>query len=988
MNSEQWARVTALFQEACACPPAEREQWLANHCGDAVVRGEVEAMLRAYDTNPEFMEQSVPEIRHEVEPLLVAHELAGTGFPRVPGANTGLGAEVLNAGRPERVGRRIGAYDLVAELGRGGMGEVFAAVRADGHYDQKVALKLVRAGYATAGIVERFRAERQILAGLDHPNIARLVDGGTTDAGTPYLVMELVDGVPIDQFCDAGSLPVPERLQLFLQVCSAVQYAHQRLVIHRDIKPANILVTANGIPKLLDFGIAKMLDPAGTAEETLLRPFTPEYASPEQVRGEPVSTASDVYALGMVLYRLLTKRSPYRLENRTPGALAAAITGQEPERPSTAVTRADGNPPAGQTPSSRLQRQLRGDLDFILLKALRKEPDKRYASAEQFAEDIRRHLDGLPVAARKGTWNYRAGKFTQRHRAMVGAATIVLTTLVAGIIVTARQARIAEGHRRRADARFNDVRKLANSLIFEVHDSIQYLPGATDARRVILQRSLEYLDTLARESEREPDLLRELATAYSRIGAVQGNPHSMNLGDTKGASVSLQKSVEMREELARSNPRNRSDQVELAVAYLDYSGYQASAASVSAAYAYARRGLAILEREAQSAPNELRIVDLSARALRLLGELQVGEGLSGSVGSASAGLADLQKASRAAARAIELSPSDPLLRVEQSRIEIILGDAFLKLGDRSQTWPHYQAALELLAPMVLRGDSLVAAFNTAVIHGKMGDVALIEGKTSQALPDYEEALRVVSRLAAAEPLNASIRQQEAISLVEVGHALTELGRPDDGVQYARRALARLGPNSTSPAIVRSTEVLIRGWLGEALERQGKIREASREYAISKEVMDALRKGGANDRRVQGFFASATNRLAATLVKLGEVEQATQQYEQARTLLEPLVKASPGDHEIAYVLAETYTAEGTIAATRAEHARTPAAKLAEWTAASASFRKSLDVWSTVPHPTRISTSGFEVTVPSDVSNRLAQSDRAIASLAGGAPIRQR
>lgn len=960
MTPERWQQIKDVLAVAVPLKGRERTAYLGEMCADDA------------------------ELRREVESLIAADEVAGTSFPLMPAANLGLVAGLLDAYRPERVGRRIGAYDLVAELGQGGMGEVFAAVRADGHYDQKVALKLVRAGYATAGVVERFRAERQILAGLEHPNIARLLDGGTTDAGTPYLVMELVDGVPIDEFCHARSLSVTERLQLFLQVCSAVQYAHQRLVIHRDIKPANILITANGIPKLLDFGIAKIVDPAGNTEETMLRPFTPEYASPEQVRGEPVSTASDVYALGMVLYRLLTGRSPYQVESRTHGQLTAAITSQEPERPSAAVIRPDGNPSAEQMPPSRLQRQLRGDLDVIVLKALRKEPDTRYASAEQFAEDIRRHLDGLPVAARKGTWNYHAGKFARRHRTMVGAATIVLTTLVAGIIVTAREARIAEAHRLRAEARFNDVRKLANSLIFEIHDSIQYLPGATDARRVILQRSLEYLDTLARESEREPDLLRELATAYSRIGAVQGNPSGPNLGDTKGASVSLQKSVEMREELARSNPRNRSDQVELAVAYLDYSGYQGRVASVSAGYAYAQRGLAILEREAQSAPNELRIVDLSARALRLLGELQIGEGLSGSVGSASAGLADLQKASRLAARAIELSPSDPLLPLQQARIEIALGDAFLKLGDRSQTLPHYQRALDLLAPMVLRGDSLVAAFNTAVIHGKMGDVALIEGKTSQAVPDYEEALRVVSRLAAAEPLNVAVRQQEAVSLVELGHALTELDRADDGVQYARRALARLDANATSTALVRSTEVLIRGWLGEALERQGKIREALHEYAVSKDVMDALRRGGANDRRVQGFFASATARLAATLVKVGEVDQATQEYEQARNLLEPLVKANPGDHELAYVLAEIYTAEGTISVTRAEHARTPAERLAEWTAASAWFRKSLNTWSTVPHPTRISTSGFEATLPADVSSRLARCDRAISSLGGSSP----
>ena len=344
MNSELWARVTALFQEACACPPAERERWLANHCHDAAVRGEVEAMLRAYDTNPEFMEQSVPEIRHEVEPLLVAHELSGTGFPRVPASNTGLGAEVLNAGRPERVGRRIGAYDLVAELGRGGMGEVFAGrSRRRPATDQQVALKLVRAGYATAGIVERFRAERQILAGLDHPNIARLVDGGATDDGPPYLVMELVDGVPIDDSATPAASRCRERLRLFLQVCAAVQLRapapgdsprHQagQHPGHRD-----------GIPKLLDFGIAKLLDPAGTAEETSLRPFTPGVRQPRAgARRAGVDRHRRLFARRGALSTAHRRVRPYRLESRRTGA-----TGRGHYRPGAGTTEHRGARAAG-----------------------------------------------------------------------------------------------------------------------------------------------------------------------------------------------------------------------------------------------------------------------------------------------------------------------------------------------------------------------------------------------------------------------------------------------------------------------------------------------------------------------------------------------------------------------------------------------------------------------------------------------------------------
>jgi len=353
-------------------------------------------------------------------------------------------------------------------------------VRADGEFTKEVALKTVRVGYDVSSVLERFRNERQILASLDHSNIARLYDGGTSAEGIPYLVMELVDGIPIDSFCDAGKLNITRRLELYLEVCSAVQYAHQRLVIHRDLKPGNILVTKKAIPKLLDFGIAKILDPATATDVTIVRPMTPEYASPEQIRGEPITTASDVYSLGVALYQLLTGRSPYRMTTRTPHELSRAITDTEPERPSTAILRqlaAKDSSSASRTPEqlsdarepslAKLQRRLSGDLDNILLKALRKEPQRRYASVEQFAEDLRRHLDGRPVSARKDSWSYRSGKFIKRHKAGVAAAALMAATLVAGVAATVREAKVAERNRLRAEKRFDDVRKLSNSLILK-----------------------------------------------------------------------------------------------------------------------------------------------------------------------------------------------------------------------------------------------------------------------------------------------------------------------------------------------------------------------------------------------------------------------------------------------------------------------------------------------------------------------------------------
>jgi eukaryotic-like serine/threonine-protein kinase len=314
VKPERWQQVREILDTAIALDAAQRPVYLDKVCvGDAELRGEVESLLRS-------------------------HHEAGSVFLNMPAADL-KSAMTETERKSARVGRRIGVYQIVEEIGRGGMGEVYRAVRADGQYDKQVAIKLVRGGLDTSYVLERFRHERQILASLDHPNIARLHDGGTTEDGVPYLVMELIEGTPIDQFCEQQQLGVAERLHLFTQVCAAVQYAHQRLVIHRDIKPGNILVTAEGVPKLLDFGIAKILDPAAGAETTLVRPMTPEYASPEQIRGEPITTATDVYSLGVVLYRLLTGKSPYRETTRTPLEFARLVCEEEPARPSTAILR-------------------------------------------------------------------------------------------------------------------------------------------------------------------------------------------------------------------------------------------------------------------------------------------------------------------------------------------------------------------------------------------------------------------------------------------------------------------------------------------------------------------------------------------------------------------------------------------------------------------------------------------------------------------------
>lgn len=434
MSDGRWERLEQLFHAALPLDPEARAALLEKECrGD---RG----------------------LLAEVERLLSASGRAG-GFIEVPAAALAFAGPVDEA----MIGRQIGAYRLVREIGRGGMGAVYLAERADGAFEQRVAIKLIKRGMDTDQVLARFRAERQILASLDHPNIARLLDGGTTDDGRPYFAMECIDGQPIDAYADAHRLTVPERLRLFLVVCEAVSHAHAQGVIHRDIKPLNILVSPGGVPKLLDFGIAKVLQDSpddATSTVTGLRLLTPEYASPEQIEGRHATVASDVYALGVVLYELLTGHSPYRLTSRAPQDVAAVVCTTDPERPSTVVTQAPADtdrrpsrPPAdhiaatGGVGGRQLARMLRGDLDTIILTALRKEPARRYSTVAAMAEDLRRHLDGRPVLARADALVYRLGKFARRNRAGLTASVLAVvgaTLLAAAGIALSRSGPASE----------------------------------------------------------------------------------------------------------------------------------------------------------------------------------------------------------------------------------------------------------------------------------------------------------------------------------------------------------------------------------------------------------------------------------------------------------------------------------------------------------------------------------------------------------------
>jgi len=505
---DRWTDVMALFEAALKQPPDQRTDWLDEHCDD-------------------------PSLRAEAKHLLAAHERSSgiLDAPLYPQSETPAEAE-----SDANAGRRIGPYRTVQLLGHGGMGSVYLAERVDGQFERQVALKLLRTGVDAEDRAQRFRAERQILASLTHPNIARLLDGGVTEAGQPFFVMEHVDGRPLDQYCDAQRFSVQARIDLFLTVCEAVQYAHRSLVVHRDLKPTNILVTADGTPKLLDFGIAKLLDPdalhphAPPRTRTGLLPITPAYASPEQVRGEPITTASDVYQLGLLLYELLAGQRPYRLSGRTPSEMERIICEEEPTRPSTAITQA-GTPPedeaspeqigrARQARPGQLQKTLQGDLDTIVLKALRKEPERRYDSAEQLADDLERHLDGRPVAAHADTWTYRARKFVRRHAWGVGVTALIALLLAGSVIaLTLQNQRIAE-ERDRAQIETMKTEHVKAFLIALFGTAWQNVGGPDSvAVRASLNEGVERLQQrLSDQPEIRAEMMSAVAAVYQRLG--------------------------------------------------------------------------------------------------------------------------------------------------------------------------------------------------------------------------------------------------------------------------------------------------------------------------------------------------------------------------------------------------------------------------------------------------------------------------------------
>lgn len=699
--------------------------------------------------------QSAPQRAADLQSLI---EAAQSEYLERP-AWASIALPAVDVAPPER----IGPWKIMDELGRGGMGTVYRAQRDDGSFVQTVAVKLIRAELVSAELRRRFDSERRILASLEHPNVARLLDAGTTAQGVPYLVLEYVAGEPIDRFCDLRALEVEQRLALFRLVCAAVHAAHQRLILHRDLKAANVLVDSAGQPKLLDFGIAKILLPeAQEGELTLVgfaRPLTPEWSSPEQLRGEALTTASDVYSLGVLLYVLLTGRRPHAYSAKPPAAFATDI---ESTRPASLWVAARDQPPPGVS-----AQRLRGDIERLAQKALATDLHERYASVADLDADVARLLGGRPIAAHPPSLGYRFRRMVLRNQVASAAVALAALGLMAATAFSVRQAAIAMQERQRAERRFEDVRRIANVVLFDLNDALANISGTLAVREVLVQNALRYLDDLARETGREPEMLTELAVAYERIAEVQGMPSWPSHGRSGNALASLERALELHR---RANALAGSSAIAEARVL-------SNVGSILAA-----RGESSRARDSQhEAEAALRMVAATGRDVGWvlqLARIQV------AAGDATWELGDVPSADREYQRAlvtvhdgrVKFSDTTSLMR-QLGVVEQRLGDAAAVRADWSQARLHHGASLAADDALLLREPgSLELQRDLGTDLSRVGAVAFMLGQHREALIAHHRALDLRNRLAHADPGDARAQDDAAESHLQIAQSLAATGR--------------------------------------------------------------------------------------------------------------------------------------------------------------------------------------------------------------------
>jgi serine/threonine protein kinase len=725
MSPEAWRQAKHIFEQALDQESGARDAFIRQSCaGD-------------------------PALYEEVASLLASHEEAGDAFL----------SPLIEASDTDRMeGRQLGPYRILHRIGHGGMGAVYLAERADEQFRRRVALKLVRPGLDDGQLMRRFHNERQMLAVLDHPDIVRLLDAGVTSDGIPYFVMDYVEGQPIDEFCQARALSIPERLELFRKVCAAVHYAHRNLVVHRDLKPSNILVTPEGEPKLLDFGIAKLLRPEyGTGAIGLTRtmqPMTPEYASPEQMSGQPITTSSDVYSLGVLLYRLVTGRHPYEMNTTSAAEMERIVRETNPQRPSAAAPAGPGG-----------ERVRASDIDNIVLMAMRKEPQRRYPSAEHLAEDIRRYLAKEPVAARPDTLLYRTTKFVSRNRLGVGASVLALLALVATSVEIWRL-------KEESDLRYAQLRDSASFMLFDLDKELK--KGPTPARKALVTEAVKEFDGMAKDARNDDDLKAQTADGYHKIGDIQGNPEQSNLGDFDGAAESYRKELELGNAMKPGDKRSFVVQR----AHVELGRLAAFNGSRKEAMQHFQAARSTLE----NAGDSLKVKQGLRSLWQELGIVQQNFG-------------DIQAASQCFAksldyaRQVDRAASTPKSHADIVQESFLVGYAMARTGRAEESLAVTRGALEMAQRTAAADPS--RRRDVAQLSGLLGYVQDRAGRPEEALAAYEDSAKIFDELAEKDPHNQQTRIDLGQTLGEMANVLWEIHRDAEAHDASSKALQAL-----------------------------------------------------------------------------------------------------------------------------------------------------------------------------------------------------
>jgi len=754
---------------------------------------------------------------------------------------------------PETVaqGTRLGPYEVVRELGHGGMGTVFLARRADDAFHKQVAVKVVRRGLDSEHVLERFEAERRILATLEHPSIARIIDAGSTSDGRPWFAMDFIEGRSLTEHCRATSPSVRARVELMREVCGVVQYAHSRLVVHRDLKPSNILVSADGAPHLLDFGLAKVLrddgdDGARTA--TQQRWLTPDYASPEQVRGERVTTASDVHGLGLLLHEVLTGTHPLRRDSADD--TLKAIVDTQPAPPSASL-RASGAPNLA-------------DLDAIVLKALRKEPEGRYATAEALADDLGRWLEGLPVRAAKGSTRYQLARFLRRNRGAVLAVSAVFVSLISGLVATLWEARIARQQTALAQRRYAELRQLASTALFEIHDAVREVPGNTVASALIVKRSTEYLDRLAADAGDDPELLRELARAWSRLGlSLSASSGGGVVGDSAGARQSLERALELQQKLIAKAGVD-DDWRELAKIEMRLSDVLLTLGKSDEALVQARNSVAAALKD--PSPERPTRTQLAGSYQTLAFVLEAREAHGEALEAVRAGRAVLQELSVRIPGDADLE-SSIIASLRQEGAVLTASDQL----DSART--VLEAAVDAGTKLAEAHPTRVFRRNLSLAENSLGNVLHELKDYAAALVHYERSLALRSALLAEDPRDADAGWLVLAANYERAECLEHLERFDEGladadaVNAAAVQLAAKDPNDTVLATkLASYEALVADLFADRAEKEKRpddLVSARRWIALAHQRLEALAGAGKlSDRSTLDEVADRRKELEA------------------------------------------------------------------------------------------------------------------------------